>query len=105
MVEPISAEAAEAESECVGPVLVAGPVTEAIIAAIQARNPAVTVTSRGSYYRVQAPERCTLLRSDAEEYLGHELVFPRDLELVLSSFTGSLTLSADGADWVSAARD
>ena len=93
-----------AEPEWVGPVLLAGPLTDAIIAAIQTRNPEVEVTSRGSYYRVRAPDRCTLLRSDLEASLGRVVEFPRDLELVLSSFAGRLDMAANRADWVSAAQ-
>ena len=93
------------DSEWVGPVLMAGPVADAMIAAIQARNPDVEITPRGSYYRVRAPKRCTLLRSDVEGNLGRSVEFPRDLELVLSSFAGRLTMSPHRAEWVSAARD
>jgi hypothetical protein len=38
-------------SECVGPVLAAGPVADAIVAAIRRENDGVEVTDRGSYLR------------------------------------------------------
>lgn len=83
----------------VGPVLQAGPVSEALIAAIRELNTEVEVIDRGAYLRVLAPGPCRVGRAAVERHRGAPFHFPGDLELVMSSFKGRLTLSEEEASW------
>lgn len=85
----------------VGPVLVRGELSDAIVVAILSRNPAANVVDRGSYLRVQAPAPCVVSRLDVEAALGRPLSFPADLELVMPSFSGRLRIDSDHAEWTS----
>src|SRR5215813_8351580 len=86
-------------TERVGPVLQAGVVADAIIAAIEQLNAGVVIVERGAYRRVLVPHRCIVTRSAIEEHLGHTVRFPGDLEKVMPSFKGRLTLTAERAEW------
>jgi toluene monooxygenase system protein D len=86
-------------SECVGPVLAAGPVADAIIAAIRRENDGVEVTDRGSYLRVLVPARCAVSRAAIESALSRSFRFPGDLEQVMPSFRGRFQVSEDQASW------
>jgi hypothetical protein len=83
----------------VGPVLEAGEVADAIVAAIRERHPDAVVHDRGSYVRVLVADRCELDRESLEAALGRPFSFPSDLELVMPSFKGRLRVSPDGAEW------
>lgn len=83
----------------VGPVLLSGRVAEAIVGAIREQNPGARVASRGSYLRVSVPLRCEVARRAIESRLGEPFRFPQDLERVMPSFRGRLTLSDDLAAW------
>jgi toluene monooxygenase system protein D len=83
----------------VGPVLQAGPVANAIIAAIEDLNQDVMVVDRGAYVRVLVPRCCIVTRSAIEKHLGRPFRFPGELETVMSAFKGSLQLSQDEAAW------
>ena len=83
----------------VGPVLQSGTVANAIIAAIKDLNQDVMVVDRGAYVRVLVPRSCVLTRSAIEEHLGRSFRFPGELEMVMSSFKGSLLLNQDDAEW------
>jgi hypothetical protein len=83
----------------VGPVLQPGPAAAAVIAAIREFSPDTTVVDRGAYLRVLAPGRCRAARADIERHLGHVFRLPGDLEQVMSSFKGRLTLSEDEVAW------
>jgi PAS domain S-box-containing protein len=89
----------------VGPVLQAGMVSDAIISAITDLNKDVLVVDRGAYVRVLAPERCVVTRGSIEEHLGRSIRFPGELEAVMSSFKGAISLSQDEAVWQFKARD
>ena len=54
----------------VGPVLQAGTVANAIIAAIKDLNQDVMVVDRGAYVRVLVPQCCVVTRSAIEKHLG-----------------------------------
>jgi toluene monooxygenase system protein D len=84
----------------VGPVLSAGRVADAILAAIQKENVDVRVTDRGSYLRVTVPGRCQVSRSAIEAALHQPFNLPGDLERVMTSFSGRFQVSEDGAAWV-----
>ena len=85
--------------DSVGPVLQAGPVANAIIAAIKDLNQEVMVVDRGAYVRVLVPRCCIVTRSAIEKHLGRPFRFPGELETVMSAFKGSLQLSQDEAAW------
>jgi toluene monooxygenase system protein D len=83
----------------VGPVLLSGPVANAIIAAIKDLNQDVMVMDRGAYIRVLVPQYCVVTRSAIEKHLGRAFRFPGELETVMSAFKGSLDLNQDDAAW------
>ena len=83
----------------VGPVLLAGRVADAIVAAIQKQNAGVRVSWRGSYIRVAVPDRCEVHSRVVEQILGERFKLLQDLERVMPSFRGRMTLSEDVASW------
>jgi hypothetical protein len=83
----------------VGPVLVEGPETDAVIAAIRELNTDVTVMDRGAYLRVEVPDRCVVTRAAIERGLGRAFVLPGDLERIMTSFKGALSVAPDLAAW------
>jgi hypothetical protein len=83
----------------VGPVLQAGTIANAIIAAIKDLNQDVMVVDRGAYVRVLVPQHCVVTRSAIEKHLGRSFRFPGELETVMSAFKGSLQLNQDDAAW------
>ena len=82
-----------------GPVLETGAVADAIVDAIRERNPSVVVEDRDSYLRVLTPSPCVLERAAVERCIGRAFEFPRDLEQVMPSFKGRLTISGEQAVW------
>ena len=83
----------------VGPVLQATPFAQAVIAAIEDENEKVLVRDEGAYLRVLVPRVCRLSRAGIEAVTGSAVRFPGELEIVMSSFTGVLRLTGDGAVW------
>jgi MmoB/DmpM family protein len=83
----------------VGPVLQAGPVADAVIAAIRELNAGVEVVDRGSYLRVLSAGRCRVTRAALERHRGAAFRLPVDLELVMSSFKGRLSMTEEEACW------
>ncbi len=83
----------------VGPVLQAGRPAEAVIAAIRELNPGARVVDRGAYLRVLVPWRCVVTRECVERHAREDFAFPSDLEMIMSSFKGRLSMSAEGALW------
>jgi hypothetical protein len=83
----------------VGPVLLAGRVSEAIVAAIRRQNAGVRVSHRGAYLRVSASARCEVHAEVIGELLGEPFRIPQDLERVMPSFRGRLFLSEELAAW------
>jgi hypothetical protein len=83
----------------VGPVLVADPLGRAVAEAIKLRNPEVLVTDRGAYLRISCPDTCVLSASDVEASTGTPFALPLDLERVMPSFSGNLSLSSGVATW------
>lgn len=83
----------------VGPVLEAGEMADAIIAAIRAENPDARVAERGAYVRVTVPGRCVVTRAAIERALGRPFVLPGDLERIMPSFSGKMRLSESAAEW------
>ena len=83
----------------VGPVLQAGALTNAIVAAIRDLNSEVMVVDRGAYLRVLAPRSCIVTRASIEKHLGRPVRFPGELETVMSAFKGDISLTQDEAVW------
>lgn len=83
----------------VGPVLQAGQVAGAVVEAIRALQPGVVVEDRGAYLRVFVPGRCRVTREAIEEALGAPFHLPGDLERVMPSFKGKLTVTSEEATW------
>lgn len=83
----------------VGPVLLSGRVSEAIVAAIRQQNAGVRVTQRGSYLRVSVSSRCQVRAEVVAGLLGEPFRIPQDLERVMPSFRGRLVLSEETAAW------
>ena len=83
----------------VGPVLQAGPITTAVLAAIRKLNKNVTLQDRGSYIRVLVPMKCVVTRETIEEQLGQPFHFPGDLESIMPSFKGLFAISEAEAVW------
>jgi toluene monooxygenase system protein D len=83
----------------VGPVLEAGELADAIIAAIREQYPHVTVRDRGSYLRVLVPGRCVVRREAVERALGRPVNLPAELERVMPAFQGRLALTEDTVEW------
>ena len=85
----------------VGPVLEATPRGRAVALAIREVNPGVELQDRGAYLRVLVTRRCHVTRAGIERVLGEAFVLPRDLEALMPSFKGILTISSDAVEWVS----
>jgi hypothetical protein len=83
----------------VGPVLESGAVADAIVEAIREHNPSVVVEDRQSYVRVLVRARCVLDGGAVERLIGRPFVLPGDLERVMPSFKGHLTISDGQAVW------
>ena len=87
--------------ERVGPVLRPGPLTKAVQAAILELNPLAEFIDHGSYVRVLVPGACVLSRELLAQHAGAPVSFPSDLESVMASFKGRLSLNEDEARWES----
>jgi hypothetical protein len=87
-------------SNAVGPVLVAGELANHLVAAIRTLNRLVVVQEHGSYVRISVPFSCNLTRSAVEKELGRPFAFPDDLEPIMPSFKGLLTVSSEEVRWV-----
>ena len=92
-------------ADWVGPVLESGELADAIVDAIRADQPAAVVEDRESYLRVLSPSPCVLRRAEVERRTGRPFVLPLDLEQVMPSFKGRLTIAADQVTWALAARE
>ncbi|HWM84367.1 MAG TPA: MmoB/DmpM family protein [Kofleriaceae bacterium] len=86
-------------ADWVGPVLEVGELAEAIVEAIREQSESVVVEDRASYVRVLVPSPCVLERAAVERRLGRAFELPRDLEQVMPSFKGTLTITGERAVW------
>lgn len=93
---------AEVIENGVGPVLQATPLARCVIEALEEEHPDLFVEDAGAYYRVFAPNVCRLRKEVVDEIAGRDVVFPRELEVILSSFTGRMQMNQSGAVWWSA---
>jgi hypothetical protein len=87
------------KSNGVGPVLSKCRRAEAVVLAIRELNERAEIIDRGAYLRVKVPTRCTVTRQAIEKHAGEPFLFPSDLEMIMPSFTGRLSLTDDVAEW------
>jgi MmoB/DmpM family len=85
--------------EGVGPVLETNDVGRAIIAAIRETHAGIEVHDRGAYLRVLVPGGCAVTRVAIERALGRPFTLPADLELVMPSFKGTISITDDEVAW------
>jgi hypothetical protein len=83
----------------VGPVLLATPFAEAVVAAIREENDDVLVRHEAAYLRVLVPEVCRLSCSAVRSVIGEDVHFPGDLEVIMPSFSGRLEITEHSAVW------
>jgi hypothetical protein len=83
----------------VGPVLVGGPTARAVVAAIAELNTHAAIVDRQGYVRVRVPARCVVTRAAIEAHLGRPFELRTELEPIMASFQGRLTLTSDEATW------
>jgi toluene monooxygenase system protein D len=83
----------------VGPVLHATPFARAVVSVIEEENTDMRMQDEGAYLRVLVPRVCRLSRAGLEAATGSAIRFPGELEVVLSSFTGVMQLTEEGAVW------
>ena len=83
----------------VGPVLEACEASLAVIAAIREAHPDVDVVDRGAYLRVSVPRVCSVTRASIERHAHGPFRLPSDLERIMPSFAGRLTMSDDDVRW------
>ncbi len=83
----------------VGPVLEANDIGRAVAAAILTSNAEANVDDRGAYLRISVPGRCVVSRSAIETQLGRHFTLPCDLELVMPSFQGQISIDDDRVEW------
>ncbi|HEV3192085.1 MAG TPA: Rieske 2Fe-2S domain-containing protein, partial [Polyangiaceae bacterium] len=95
LVDPGGKRAQGREGELrVGPVLNAGPQTEAVVVAICSLNADVEVIDRGAYLRVLVPRLCRVTLEAIQRCGGSKFELPGDLERIMSSFQGRFRVDA-----------
>ena len=92
-------------NEGVGPVFRMGAEIDPIVAAIREDNPdrEIEVTDRGAYVRVQGRHSLRLTRETVERNLGRPFKM-RELEPMLSAFSGRISTTSDAVTWEYARR-
>lgn len=86
-------------ADAVGPVLDAGEVADAVVAAIQDLNDSAIAVDEGAYLRVKVPGRCVVTRAAIERRLGRPFQLPGDLEKIMPSFKGRMRCDEREASW------
>jgi hypothetical protein len=92
-------EESNQRTNLVGPVLEAGEVGNAVIAAIRNLNREVLIQDRGSYFRVLVAGQCVVTRQAIEGILGRPFLLSTELEQIMPAFKGRLSLTEDQAVW------
>lgn len=83
----------------VGPVLQSSDAARAIVAAIVEAHPDAEIVDRGAYLRVLVANRCAVGRAAIERHIHAPFRLPTDLEHVMPSFKGRLTVTEDEVRW------
>ena len=71
----------------------------AVVSVIEEENTDMRMQDEGAYLRVLVPRVCRLSRAGLEAATGSAIRFPGELEVVLSSFTGVMQFTEEGAVW------
>jgi len=87
-----------------GPDLFAGEVGRAVIEALREDNPELEVRDWGAYLRASAPMRCVLRRATVERRLGGPFSLPGDLERIMPSCQGRISIAEDEVVWAAESR-
>lgn len=85
----------------VGPIVLAGEIADALIAAIGVDNPGKTVSimKRASYVRIGVDGgECVLHRATIQAHLGRPFQM-RELEAMMPSFAGQIETGEDSIRW------
>jgi hypothetical protein len=84
----------------VGPVLRAGELADAVLAAVEDDNPGsdVRVVDRGDYVRISTERSCRVTRASIERHLGRAFKLA-ELEAEMPSFSGRLRTRDDEFVW------
>lgn len=85
--------------DSVGPVLRKGALADAVLAAIRDAHPDVKLVDRGAYVRVLVPRRCVVTRNAIEQKLERPFRLPGELEALMPSFKGIVTIDEEQATW------
>jgi MmoB/DmpM family len=91
-------------SRGVGPVLRAGAIARIVVEILKEAHPDAVVVDRGAYLRVLVGSPCVLTAAAVENRTGEPFHLPQDLEKIMVSFQGRLTLSQREAVWESEAH-
>jgi hypothetical protein len=87
-----------------GPDLFAGEIGQAVIDALREDNPELEVRDWGAYLRASAPVRCVLRRAAVERRIGRPFALPGDLERVMPSCRGRISIADDEVVWAAETR-
>jgi hypothetical protein len=87
-----------------GPDLFAGEVGQAVIEALREDNPELEVRDWGAYLRASAPARCVLRRAAVERRIGRPFALPGDLERIMPSCQGRISIADDEVVWAAETR-
>jgi len=87
-----------------GPDLFAGEVGQAVIDALREDNPGLEVRDWGAYLRATAPSRCVLRRAAVERRIGRAFSLPGDLEQIMPSCQGRISIDRDEVVWSAETR-
>jgi toluene monooxygenase system protein D len=85
--------------DSVGPVLRSGALARAVVAAISELNGGAKVVDRGAYLRVLVPGRCVVTREALERAARRSVRLPGELEAIMPSFKGVLSIDEEQASW------
>lgn len=85
--------------DAVGPVLRKNELAQRALEAIVALNPDAKIVDRGGYVRVLVPRRCVLTRQAIEQRTGQPFRMPGQLEAIMPSFKGLLSIDEERATW------
>lgn len=83
----------------VGPVLSTEYPMEAVVAALRELNPTLEIVDRGAYVRAFAVGRCQLKGDVVARILGRPFAIPSDLEAIMPSFQGAMSIAGDVVTW------
>lgn len=80
----------------VGPVIQAGEIADAVVAAVREDNPGkeVSIVDRGSYVRVEVDRECVIRRQTLEAELGRPFRMS-ELEVNMPAFVGQIETASD----------